>query len=53
MLLGCAETAEHFHLDREWRQALAEGMVVLLSQDGCGYQDRHLLAVHHRFESRP
>ena len=50
LLLRVAEAREHFHLDREGCQALLEGIVVLLGQDGGGHQDGDLLAVHHRFE---
>ncbi len=53
LLLRGAEAAEHLHFHREGRQALAEGLEMLLGEHSGGYQQRHLLAVHHRLERRP
>src|SRR2546430_7312856 len=41
---------QHVYLHRERLKALAKGQEVLLREDGGGYEDRHLLAVHHRLE---
>ena len=51
VLLGRrAEAGEHLHPHRERRQALGEGLKVLLGQDGGGHQHRHLHPVHHGLE---
>ena len=49
-LLAVAEPGQQLDLDWERGEALAEGVVVLLCEDGSGHQDRHLLAVRDRFE---
>ena len=46
LLLGlAAKAAEHLHTHPKGREAIAEGGVVLLGQDGGGAQDHHLAVV--------
>ena len=45
VLLGGLEAAHGGHIHREALEALGEGLVVLLDQQGRGHQDHHLLAV--------
>ncbi len=47
------EPAEHLDPDRERRQPLGEGDVVLLGEHGGRHEHGHLPAVHDRLESRP
>jgi hypothetical protein len=44
------EPRQHFHTDREGRQALREGLKMLLRKDGRGHEHRNLDPVHHRLE---
>ena len=45
LLLGRAEAREHFHGDAEGAEAVLEGGVVLLGQNGGRTEHHHLLAV--------
>ncbi len=47
------EPGEHLHPDRVGSEALGEGLVVLLGQEGGRAQYRHLLAIEHRLEGGP
>ena len=47
---GRPEAAEHFHAGRIFGVARAEGVVVLLGQNGRGHKDGGLVAVAHRLE---
>ncbi len=51
LLPDCAEAGEQFHPDRIIRHSLAEGIEMLLSQDGGGNEHGDLLAIHDGFES--
>ena len=48
-----SEPREQFHRDRELGHALAEGVVVLLRQNGGWHEHGHLPPAHHRLERRP
>jgi hypothetical protein len=48
-----SEPREQFHRDRELGHALAEGVVVLLRQNGGLHEHGHLPPTHHRLERRP
>ena len=52
LFLG-AEAGEHLHLHRPVGETVLEVLVVLLGQQGGGYQHRHLLAVLYRHKGRP
>src|SRR5690554_3781864 len=43
-VLGAAETAHHFDLDRPVGKAVAKAVVMLLGQQGSGHQHSHLFA---------
>ncbi len=53
LLVGGAETAEHFDPNGEGGQTTAEGAMVLGGQDRGGDQHRHLFAVHDGLERGP
>ena len=48
LLLVAAEAGEHLDAHREAGEALAEGVEVLLREDGRRHEDGDLLAVHRR-----
>ncbi len=50
LLLRGAEAGEHLHFNREGREALVEGAVMLLGEDGGGHQDGNLFAIGDGFE---
>lgn len=50
LLARAAKAREHLDVQRKGAQAVSEGVIVLLGQNGGGHQHGHLLAVHHRLE---
>jgi len=52
LFAGRTEAREHLHAHRKSRKPLAEGLVVLLSQNSRRHQDGHLFAVHDGLKGR-
>ncbi len=50
LFAGRAEAREHLNIGGEGLQALAEGLIMLLRQNGGGHEHGNLFAIHHRFE---
>ena len=53
LFLAGEESREHPDRDGEGTEAFGKGLVVLLGQDGGGYQHGHLFPIHDCFEGRP